>query len=112
MRTENFECYVVQENARLRDAMILIEENRHRTLVVVDADMKVVGTLSDGDTRRAVLQERLLDTKVCDVMNTHFLFVRDDQDEMQARAFMEREHVFMVPVLDEFGRITSLHLAY
>lgn len=112
MRTKDFECYVVQGDVCLRDAMILIEENRHRSLVVMDGKACVVGMLSDGDIRKAMLQDRLMETKVSDIMNTHFLFVREDDDPKISIDYFNKEHIFIIPVVNKDGQIVALDLAY
>lgn len=112
MRTKDLECYVIREDASLREAMLLIEENRHRSLVVVNNTQRVVGTISDGDIRKAMLAERLLDSKVVDVMNTHYLFLHEKDEDDRARALFDREHIFLVPVVDNDGKLVALELAY
>lgn len=112
MRTKDFGCYVVREGINLREAMILIEENRHRSLVVTDDKERVVGTLSDGDIRKAMLQERLMETKVGDIMNTHFLFVRAEDDPKISMDYFNKEHIFIIPVMNNERQIVALDLAY
>lgn len=112
MRIKDLGCYVIREDASLRDAMLLIEENRHRSLVVVNGEQRVVGTLSDGDIRKAMLAERLLDSRVVDVMNTHYMFLHEKDEESRARALFDREHIFIIPVIDNEGKLVALELSY
>jgi CBS domain-containing protein len=103
--------YVVRPTDTLEDAMAVIEANRHRSVIVVNDDRIVVGTLADGDVRKAILDRRLLSTPVADVMNTNFIAVAPADAERAAEIF-EREHVFLVPVVDENGRLVDLRTAY
>lgn len=103
--------YVVESSATLRDALALIEENRHRSLIVVSDDQSVVGTLSDGDARKAMLKGRLLVTPVADVMNTHFIALRE-QERSKAGEIFQRTHIFLIPVVDDRSRLVDVIEAY
>jgi CBS domain-containing protein len=47
---ENF-CVVLTRDTSLRDCMAQIEKNQHGFVIVVDAERKALGTLTDGDIR-------------------------------------------------------------
>ena len=91
--------------------MAVIEANRHRSVIVVNNDGIVVGTLTDGDVRKAILDRRLLTTRVADVVNTNFIAVTP-ADAERAAEFFKREHIFLVPVVDENGRLVDIRTAY
>lgn len=103
--------YVVDSSASLRDALALIEENRHRSLVVVSERGAVVGTLSDGDVRKAMLKGHLLVTPVSDVMNTNFIALRDDE-RAKAKDIFQKTHIFLIPVIDEKAELVDVIEAY
>lgn len=103
--------YVVESSASLRDALALIEENRHRSLVVVSDRGAVVGTLSDGDARKAMLKGHLLVTPVSDVMNTNFIALRDEE-RPKAKDIFLKTHIFLIPVIDEKAKLVDVIEAY
>lgn len=55
MQTENIP--VVGEDAKVKDAIMSISEGRLGTVLVTDKDDKIVALVSDGDIRRALLEE-------------------------------------------------------
>jgi CBS domain-containing protein len=103
--------YVARAGDSIEDAMALMEENRHKTVVVVDERGTVLGTLSDGDARRALLDHRLLSTPVSQVMNTNFISVGEDETA-QAEAVFARGDIFVIPVIDDEGRLKNILEAY
>lgn len=103
--------FVVRQHDSLEAAMLTIEENRHRTVIVLDDDDVVVGTLSDGDTRKAILDRRLLTTPVEHVMNTNFVALGPDERD-RAKEFFERDHLFLVPIVDGDGKLLEIQTAY
>jgi len=102
--------YVVQEHETLEAAMLLIEENQHRSVIVLDG-AKVVGTLSDGDIRKAILDRRLLTTPVEHVMNTNFVSL-SPEERGRAEQLFEDSDFFLIPVVDADGKLLDVVTAY
>lgn len=103
--------YVVDQHEPIETAMALIEQNQHRSAIVVNERKIVVGTLSDGDIRKAMLDHRLLSTPVHQVMNTNFIAIRLGEVD-KAPGIFEREHIFLIPVVDDKGRLLKALKAY
>ena len=50
---------LIQPNSNLKNALKLMSETSEKCLVVVDKKNKLLGTLSDGDVRRAILNRKI-----------------------------------------------------
>lgn len=111
MSDSSFAPYVVRPNDTIESALGLIEENRHRSVIVVDERGIVVGTLSDGDARKAILDHRLLTTPVHRVMNTNFIALSPG-DVGRAGEIFGEEHIFLIPVVADDGRLMDVVTAY
>ncbi|NPA59546.1 MAG: KpsF/GutQ family sugar-phosphate isomerase [Epsilonproteobacteria bacterium] len=48
---------IVKDNTKVKDAILKISEGRLGTVLVIDAEQKLIALVSDGDIRRALLQE-------------------------------------------------------
>ena len=59
---------VIQANATLRDAVAAIERSRCLIAAVVAADGVLLGILSDGDIRRALLAGKSLESPAANAM--------------------------------------------
>ena len=57
------------------------------TLFVVDAAKKVIGTLTDGDIRRAILKHTSLDIKVEDACHHNFVYMNKSSDYQSLKKF-------------------------
>lgn len=108
---ESKEKYLVYTDARLKEALVLIEENNHHTLIVLSRSGVVVGTLSDGDVRRKLLEGRLLEIPVSEVMNTNFIALSPN-DRERARELFKKAGIFLIPVVDEQSRLVDVIEAY
>lgn len=72
---------------------------------VIDADRRVIGTVTDGDIRRGILRGVSLDDTVDDCMNRSPHVVRDGEPVPTGVARYD-----FVPVLDREGRLVRLHI--
>ena len=55
MQKENLP--IIQKDTKLKEAILTISEGRLGTALIVDKNEKLVGILSDGDVRRALLSK-------------------------------------------------------
>ena len=80
-------------------------------MIVVNEHDIVVGTLSDGDVRKSMLEHRLLSTPVHRVMNAHFIALTPSE-EGKAKGIFAEHHVFLIPIIDQNGQLLDVLAAY
>ena len=81
-----FEKYSINENASIKEALIALDGNTHdwQTLFVVDDDERMVGTLTDGDARRALITGASVNDEVKNIMHRSFNYMRvEDIDNVK-----------------------------
>ena len=78
------------------------------TLLVTDDDMRICGTLTDGDVRRAILRGVSLDTAVIEAMHRDYSALREGDESVGRLREMRQRGVHLVPVLDADGRIRRI----
>jgi len=77
-------------------------------LFVLDDDDRLIGTLTDGDIRRALISGKGVDDQVEGIMNREFRYVSEHNiDVRQVKEFRESE-IEMIPVLDTEKRIVRI----
>jgi dTDP-glucose pyrophosphorylase len=92
------------------EALRIIDRGAAQVALVVDAQQRLLGTLTDGDIRRGLLQGATLAAPVEQLMNRQFRFVRTGDDQAAAVEMMRREVLRQVPVLDAQGLVVRLLL--
>lgn len=86
----------------LHDAYRVLEENKIRHLVVVDADRILIGVVSEGDFLRHMGMEHLgLNKTVHEVMNESVLLVTAENTLAEAASLMGEHHSDYVVVMEE-----------
>lgn len=106
----NFNDIEISPDFAVINALKVIDKNFAKIALVVDSERRLLGTLTDGDIRRGLLQGKTLDTTAEDLMNRSFRFVRTGHDEAEALEMMRREAIFQIPVLDLDGKVVDLIL--
>lgn len=94
----------------LRSAVALIDREAIQIALVVDESQRLLGTITDGDVRRALLRGETLDTNVDLVMNGGFRCLSATATESEALRMMQEHSLHQIPQLDVSGRVTGLFL--
>ncbi len=80
------------------------------TLFVIDESNKMVGTLTDGDIRRFIVNGGTLDASVCDAMKKDFVYVEEDYpDKVALLKSMKNAGMIIVPMLNKKGEIVEVY---
>jgi len=105
--------YVCRADTSLRDVLARLNSaNPLYCQIVVDADGKVVGTMTDGDIRRGLLCGLTLSSPAADCMFTAFKHgLANDPEGNIKQLYDKRRPVNFLPVLDEASRLTEI-IAY
>jgi len=89
--------------------MVVIDRGAVEIALVADGDYKLLGTVTDGDIRRAILRGCPVEAPIGEIMNPHFVSVAPNASEQEALGLMEAGEIKSVPVLDSWGRLLGLH---
>ena len=95
----------------LLDGLRAINESRCGIAFVRDATGRVVGTVADGDIRRALLAGKTLASHCLNsTMRQDFVAVDQSASRAEVLDLMRAREIAQVPVLDAAGHLIGLHL--
>jgi dTDP-glucose pyrophosphorylase len=94
--------------ATVREAIQCIDAGGMQIALVVDAQHKLIGTISDGDVRRGILRGVSLDSPSGGIMNRAPTVVASGEEREVIIATMRARHLHKIPVLDSQGRLVGL----
>lgn len=108
---KDFQKYIIPENATIKKALIQLNEQSGNviTLFVVNEPGKMLGTLTDGDTRRALITGLNLNTPVSEAMNTNFHFFTKENLDVSKFALFREKNFQLIPCLDNQGHIIEVY---
>jgi dTDP-glucose pyrophosphorylase/predicted transcriptional regulator len=103
---------IVKPSDSLLTAMRVINRTRTKLAFVADGRGRIVGTLGDGDVRRAILRGARVDRAgtVGQAMHQPFKWVGPSVGRTEVLDLMRAFHVNQLPVLDASGRMVGVHL--
>ncbi|GFO66059.1 nucleotidyltransferase family protein [Geomonas paludis] len=94
----------------LRETIRVIDSGALRIALVVDADQRLLGTVSDGDIRRGILRGCSLEDSVQQVLNRTPTVAAQNEAKDQILALMRLKQVYQIPVIDGAGRVVGLEI--
>jgi dTDP-glucose pyrophosphorylase len=95
-------------HSTVRDAIKAIEMSRMSLAVVVNRDGQLIGTVSDGDVRRAILSGHDLDAPVETALNRHPVTADVNTTEAELAGLLADRQIEAIPLLDSEGRYIRL----
>ena len=99
---------LVNSDASLEQAIEVLDKAALRIALVVDASDRLLGTLTDGDVRRALLKHLPLETPVNQVMNGQPKTADQSWTESRILALMEQHELLQLPLVDAEKRVVGL----
>ncbi len=99
---------VVGPEATLEETMAVIDRGAERIALVADADLRLLGVVTDGDVRRALLRHLPLSTPVGTVMTRNPVTAPVRATREERRRIMDARKLYQLPVLDETGRLVGM----
>lgn len=101
---------ILQDNANLKNAMRSLEISHAQIILVVDKKKQLLGTITDGDIRRSILNKTSLETKVIKVMNTKPFYLLESMPKDYALNFMKQNQLKNIPVVSKENVVKGLFM--
>lgn len=102
----------ISQSDNILDALAKLDRLSGQSLVlfVLNDNRQVIGTLTDGDIRRALLKGAQLDMRVSDVMHTKFSFLSTaEKDHTSTISAYRKRNITVVPLLDEKNHLVRVY---
>ncbi|WP_304708747.1 nucleotidyltransferase family protein [uncultured Rikenella sp.] len=104
--------HIIPQTATILDAVRKLNDisaDLSLTLFAIESDTgRVVGTVTDGDIRRALIGGLGVDTSISEVIHRDFTFIRAGESATDILRQIRQRQLKLVPILDEEGRIVRI----
>ena len=95
MFINNFENsnFIISNDVSFKEAMSVITSNHRGCVIVVDENNHLVGALSDGDIRRALVKGTTMLASIINAVNSNPVFLKKEERNLEEQAnkiFTER----------------------
>ena len=108
---KTWDIYTINENKTILDALRKLNElsGVATTIFAVNSQMKVMGTITDGDLRRSLIAGKSIDTPLHEVMHRSFKYLSGEKVSVTDVKNLRRKKIILIPHLNEDGTIKDIY---
>lgn len=106
----NLEDLCINKNSLLKDALLKIDKNAQGLLFVVD-EGKLLGVITDGDIRRAIISGETIDNKIDKIYNSNCFSLPYNATIEEIQAGLS-DRIKVIPLIDDEGNIVDFSSIY
>ena len=99
--------YIILATDNIRNSIKVMDEHKTNFITVIDLDKKVVGVVTEGDIRRAILNGLDLKDSVSTIANKNYKFLNINFSQEDALRHFQDPHISHLPVLDD-GKLIDI----
>lgn len=104
---KDFSRYIIDYNRKIIDALKQLNDLDILTLFVVDSDNILIGTLTDGDIRRGLIDGVSLEDCVIKIIHKDFYFLDSENIDIKLIKKIREQGIKLIPMLSN-GRIIKI----
>lgn len=99
---------IIDENSSLKEALVKLDENPKMQTLFVTKDDKIIGTITDGDIRRGLINGLNNSNIIADYMNRSFTFLKKGEHDEKKLNIIKNKKLEIVPVLNQDGTLDRI----
>ena len=104
----NFIKILISPTAKIRRALEIIDSGSMKIALVADESQKLLGTLTDGDVRRAFLNGKGLDDSIEAIYYRTPITCGINESKEKILQLAVRHKLYQIPIVDDNGRIVGI----
>lgn len=104
----NWKNTILNQTATMQEAIEVLNNEALRIVMVVDQDDRLVGTITDGDIRRALLKHQTMDARLSEFMYTTPTVAHRAESRDEIFIKMHSLDLLQIPIIDEDGAVAGL----
>jgi len=102
---------IVNPDITIRQAMKKLSQSGEKCLVIVDEKNTLLGTLSDGDLRKAILNGSKMNNSIHNIFQPKpTMLISGKYSNDEARKLFTKNKFDLIPVVDEMGKLLDVLL--
>ena len=99
---------IINETSLIKFAMIKLSKSAKKCLVVLDKDHKLLGTLTDGDIRRAILKGKNFNNSIKSIYKKKPLKVYNNKKNLNSiKKLMLRKKIDFIPIVNNSNKFVN-----
>jgi len=100
---------LVHQNATIREALQIIDKGAMKLAIITDVDLRLLGTLTDGDIRRGLLNGMGLDDQIEPIIFRTPTVCRENDTKETIIQLALSKKLYQIPIIDVTGRVVGIY---
>jgi len=100
--------FVIYEKLKIREAINKIDANGFGFILVCNSKKQVLGIVTDGDFRRAVLKGIVLEDSINKILNINFIKLKENYNSKTVINSFLNKNIKVIPVLSKENKLIDL----
>lgn len=106
---ENIKKISILPSDTIRTALKKITETSNKCLIVTNINSKFLGTLSDGDVRRAILKNKKITSKINSLYNKNSFFLKNEViSKTNLKEIFLKKKIDLIPVINNENIVINI----
>lgn len=102
----SLEDFFIQRDGSIKDALKKLDKTAEKALLVVQAEGKLLGTITDGDVRRFILNGGSLEDTIAKVYNKKPIYLKQNEFSLaKAKDIFITNKIDLIPIVDEHNKV-------
>ncbi len=110
MNSEQYKKMLIKPDTPLKNALKQMDKAGLQVLLIVDEKEKLLGIVTDGDMRRAIIKDLDFRTPIQDIMTKNPIVISYKSNKDEALGLMKKYEIRHIPVVDEKNKIIDIFL--
>ena len=107
-KNKNFNKYIVSLNLNIKKTILKLNDTGLKLVCVVDNKKKLLGTVSDGDIRRALLKNFNLNHSIQKIMKKKPKILKNSNNQNEINKIYNKYKIKDIPLLDKNGKLLDI----
>jgi len=107
---KNWNSTISEASITIRDAIRAMDSNGFQICLFTGKDQKLIGTLTDGDVRRAILKGVSLESTAETIMNKNPTTGSESDSREDCLAIMKPKQLRHLPIINKNGQLVGLEI--
>ena len=107
---KNLEDIIVEESTSIIEVLKIIDKSAKQIAIVVDSNNKLLGTINDGDIRRAILKNISLNESIKDIYFKNPTVASINNSKEEILSICREKKIHQIPIIDDEGNLIGLEI--
>ena len=99
---------ILSKNKTIYDAVKSLSKSELKIVLVTDKNLKLLGTVTDGDIRRSLIKKLRSDTPLHKIMNTKPVVLDKSQNKKSILEKIKSQKILQLPIVDKNMRVIGI----